>query len=124
MKTNYTKGTLEIDLHSLLESVAPEHRVDLIESLSCDEEIIRHVADQIISRWTENVYSGASWVTAPSDDTRGCALDVAWRRVAKASGEVAKREIERLESALKSREDEIARLNLFIHELHQRRRSY
>lgn len=117
MKINFTKGTLEIDLHTLLESVAPEHRVDLIESLSCDEEIIRHVADQIISRWTESSYSGSSWVTAPSDDTCSCALDVAWRRVAKASGEVAKREIERLESALKSREDDINRLNRFIREL-------
>lgn len=111
MKVNYNAGTIEIDLHGLLGDVAPEKRVELIESLACDDAIIKHVADQIIDRCTENCCSGGSVCTVPADASKACPLDDAWRRVAKASGDVARHEIEKMERALALRDEEIARLH-------------
>lgn len=110
MKTDYKSGTISFDLHGLLMDVCPEKRVELIESLACDDAIIKHVADLIIHRWTENSCSGGSNCTIPADASRGCPLDEAWRRVAKASGDVAKVEIERLERGLKLRDERITDL--------------
>lgn len=104
MNLKFEKGNLVVDFHELLSCIDPEHRPELVESLACDDEIIRHVAAQIISRWTDNCWSGGSYVTAYPDD--GTPLDRAWREVAKRSGEVAKREIERLEEALRQKTEE------------------
>lgn len=123
MKTDYNTGTISFDLHSLLSSVCPEKKVELIESLSCDDAIIKHVSDMIIDRWTENSYSGSSCCTIPADASKGCPLDSAWRRVAKASGEVAKTEIERLERGLAQRDKQIADLHEEIRKLRERRSS-
>lgn len=99
MNVKYDNGELRFDFHELLRYVDPARKQELVESLACDDDIIKHVADQIISRWTESCFSGSSFVTAPADG--GTPLDKAWRAVAKASGDVAKREIERLEDAVR-----------------------
>ena len=97
------KGALEIDLHTLLEYVRKEDTASLAESLSCDDDIIRHVVHQIVHGITENGYSGAHNLGAPAcEDLDRCSpLDWARRRVAKMSGEIAKAEIEDLEYRLK-----------------------
>lgn len=98
MKVNYKEGKLELDLHDLLQNVNKETKMEMIESISCDDHIIKHVTEQIINKWTENFYSGGTNVTASANTHTG--LDWAWREVAKKSGDVAKREIERLENAI------------------------
>jgi len=104
MRVEYKEGNLRIDLHDLLDSVREENIAEFLESVSCNDKVIKHVTDQILDKWTENCYSGGAAVTADADPRWG--LDKAWREVAKRSGEVAKREIERLEEALKRRNEE------------------
>ena len=104
MEIKFNDGNLQIDLHDLLDNIREEDLAEFLESISCNNKVIKHVTDQIIDKWTENVYSGSSNITASAEVYFG--LDKAWREVAKRSGEVAKREIERLEEALKRRNQE------------------
>ena len=104
MNINYKEGKLQIDLHDLLDNVKEGDLDEFLESVSCNDKVIKHVTDQILDKWTENCYSGGSACIADADPRWG--LDRAWREVAKRSGEVAKREIERLEEALKRRNEE------------------
>jgi hypothetical protein len=112
MTATYKDGKLSFDFTDLIDRVAPDDQVALIESLSCSDPIIRHVAAQIMDRWTENGYSGAERCTA-APDTDGPvlvpALDWAARTVARRSGEVAAREIKRLEDALRRANEDLAR---------------
>lgn len=88
--------------------------------MSCDGQIVEFVAQQIVDKWTENgFYSGVSCI-ANADAWTG--LDRAWRNVAKASGDVAKREIERLEDALRRSQEEASRLSSELFNLRESRR--
>jgi hypothetical protein len=98
MKPTYKDGRLNIDLPSLLEEMTVDDKNEMVQAMSCDEMLFDHVAEQIINKWTESGYHGGVHCVAIEHPRYG--LDSAWRRVAKMSGEVAKREIERLESAL------------------------
>ena len=104
MKIKFKDGNLQIDLHSLLDNIREEDLSEFLESISCNDKVIKHVTDQILDRWTENCYRGGSSIDASAEAYEG--IDKAWRQVAKRSGEVAKREIERLEEALKRRNEE------------------
>lgn len=106
MHVKYDKGSLVIDLHDFLSHVDKETKMDMVESLACDDDIIKHVADQILERWTENCFSGGSTYGGDA----WTPLDKAWREVAKRSGEVAKREIEKLERVLRGKDEEICKL--------------
>jgi hypothetical protein len=103
MNARYKEGKIEFDLHDLLQDVSIETKLEMLESLACDDQIIKHVADQIITKWTENCYSGGAACVAGAEPRFG--LDWAWREVAKRSGEVAEREIERLEDAIKYKDE-------------------
>jgi len=105
MNAEFKAGKITFELHDLLGQVSTEQKMEMIESMSCDNEVIKHVSAQIISRWTENCYSGGTASTASDAPTMG--LDWACREVAKHSGEIAKREIERLEDALQCRNKEV-----------------
>lgn len=83
----------------MLEGIPAEAKLELMETLACDNVIIKHVVDQILEGWTENFYHGPMSCTAGDSPNYG--LDWALREIAKRSGEVAKKEIERLEKALK-----------------------
>lgn len=99
MKAKFESGKISIDFTDVLCSMSADEKRELIESLSCDEAVVAFVGQQIIDKWTESgFYSGVSCV-ATAEAYGG--LDKVWRDVAKASGEVAKREIERLEDALR-----------------------
>lgn len=97
MKATYEKGHISFSLEDALQSVDAEQIPDLLQSLSCETKVIDYVAQQIINRWTEDGYHGYTGLAHPQQYS---GLDKAWRDVAKASGEIAKREIERLEDAL------------------------
>jgi hypothetical protein len=106
MNARYKDGKIEFDLHDLLESVSAETKADMLESLACDDDIIKHVTDQIIKQWTKNHYSGGVAYVAEHDPQTG--LDWAWRQVARCAGEVAEREIKRLEDAIRRKDKQHA----------------
>ena len=100
----YKEGNLVIDLHALLDSVPKTDLEEFFESVSCNDRVIEHVTSQILDKWTSSGHSAV--VCATATDQNHNALDRAWREVAKRSGEVAKREIERLETALRRRNEQ------------------
>lgn len=104
MDAKLENGRVSFHLFELFELIPAEMKPELIETLSCDEEIIRHVTRQILDKWTENLYSGSGACSA--QPTPYCALDVARREIALRSGEVAKGEIEALTKSLASTEKE------------------
>ena len=108
MEAEFKNGAIQIDPCHLFEEMDLAQKLELVELLSCDEQIINHVADQIIDRFTENGYGGGVFCSAGVNPVSG--LDKAWRRAAKASGDIARREIERLEDALKSAKDAYSQL--------------
>lgn len=61
MKTEVKGVTLttEIDIVELLSSLDTEAKKTLIEALSCQEDMIRHVTDQILDGYTDNGWCGA-----------------------------------------------------------------
>lgn len=104
MNIQFKDGNLQIDLHDLLDSVKEEDLNEFLETVSCNDKVIKHVTDQILDKWAENSYRSASFINAVAEAPSG--IDKAWREVANRSGEVAKREIKRLEDALKRRNEE------------------
>lgn len=107
MTIKYNKdGKLEFELHSLLECAKDQTKIELIESLACDDAIIKHVTDQILDGWTENCFCGAS--SFEQTDTVYYGLDYARRQIAKRSSEVAKNTIEELEKTIARQKQELA----------------
>lgn len=109
MKINYESGSISFELHDLLCQVSPEQKRDLVESLSCDDELVRFVTQQILDKWTEGGYHAGVYCSAVADPGHS-GLDWAWREVAKRSSEVAKRDIERLEDAVRRQNEQIREL--------------
>lgn len=120
MRTRYDeKGNITLSFQDLLEHLPDADKVDLIEHLSCDDAVIKHVTDQILEGWTENSYHGSVSCEANAEPHRG--LDWARRRVAKLASDVAKTEIEKLETALGSLQKRYQEL---ADEIHARRERY
>jgi hypothetical protein len=102
MNAKLNKGQLTIDISELLDSLSDEDKIELIETLACQDAIIKHVADQILTGWTENCYSGGT-----SYAVEGHApLDLARKRVIELAPEVAREEIERLKRFAKNQEED------------------
>ncbi len=87
-------------------SFTEEQRKDFIERIACEDELIKHVADQIFLGCTENGCYAGTACTASSDPALG--LDYAQRLFAK---HTAAEEIKRLEEALAYREKECAKMH-------------
>ncbi len=94
--SEYTNGMMTIKIDYLLDAMSDYDKLDLAQRLSCDDAIIQHVADQITEGSTEDGSSGGRIYPPSASPTTP--LDKASRQVAKASGEIARKEIERLES--------------------------
>jgi|SRR5689334_2281373 len=109
MKAKLVGGKIELDILELLDALTDEERQQVVEHLSCFEQIIEHVGAQIIDGWTENGFWGAKGC-GPTPFT---ALDKMRRRVAESSGDIAKQQIESLQGAAehaeKSRNEEWAK---------------
>lgn len=97
------EGKVEIDLQDLFRSMSDESKLVLIESLSCEDAIIKHVADQILDGFTENVYSGASGY---GEVDHLSPLDEARRKVAKGASEASEKIISELEWRLKREKEQ------------------
>lgn len=102
MKVTITKEGLCIDIGKLLDSIAPEDKSELFKHIACDSQVIKDVVDQILDGWTLDGWHGRMLLEASEDPKKWEGIDRARRDIAKRSGEVAKKEIERLETALAS----------------------
>lgn len=109
MKAHIIKGSIEIDIYELLESLDDESKLKFIESLACDSMVVKHVADQIITGWTESGCSSGRLCTAESEPALG--LDWAVRQVSLRAGDVARVEIERLQKALCSANKQLSEMH-------------
>jgi len=88
-------GRLSVSVYALLDELTPEEQAEVVESLSCQDAIIKHVADQILDGFTENGSwgyegTGISTISSPTP------LEAARRRVAEMAGDVARRELKRM----------------------------
>jgi hypothetical protein len=93
------KGRLSFDLYDLLGDLSPEQRTQIMDTLACREEVINEVVNQIIDGFTTEGSHGPTGYGGNPDAVHG--IDGARMRIAKASGEIAAREIERLADQLK-----------------------
>jgi hypothetical protein len=100
--TNYLTIKLS-EPKELIELISDEDKIEFMQSLSCEDIIIKHVSDQIIHGCTELGYYGYKGCTGSSPSTP---LDIAIRQVSKCASTIAKKQIESLERALKYQEDE------------------
>lgn len=98
-------GELVINVDDLLQHVTDTQRTLAVQSLSCRDDIIRHVMDQVFTGYTEDHYWGGHSSTRYDPYTP---LDVFRRNISKCAGNIAKEEIERLELALKEKCDELS----------------
>jgi hypothetical protein len=99
MKTQYAEGRLSFDAGAFLDSLPAEEKLSFIETLACDDAVIKHVADQLLDGWTESGQHGGLLCTASPDPQEGNALDFQRRRIARRADAVAAKELQRLEEA-------------------------
>lgn len=122
LTVKYEKGSLQIDIYQLLQAMDEKSKIAFIESLACDDAVIKHVTDQILEGWTESGCHGSQLCTASPQAYHG--IDRAWRQVAKRSDEVAKKEIERLEDALRRKSQELQESHEVNQSLRESLRNY
>ena len=100
MKLQVTKY-LAIELTEpceLVELMREEDKVEFMQSLSCHDSVIKHVAEQIVHGCTKDGFHGG--ITMVSDN-HTTALQKAQREVAMSLSDIASREIKELERAVK-----------------------
>lgn len=117
MKVTYESGVFSFDFAALLDQLNPNDKRALADHLACEDAIIDDVAAQIISGWTEAGSHGSKYATAEPEPTTGLAK--AWRDVAKASGDVARKQIESLEDALQRKTEQVLQLERELRDLQQ-----
>lgn len=120
MKVKIENSKIIFDAIELLEELSGEDQIGLIESLSCQDAVIKHIADQIIHGCTDNGYYGATGCS----ETPHTPLDEAKRFVAEHSGDVAKREIRHLEHLVKLKEESLRKAWEEIHKLRDNKAVY
>lgn len=90
-----------VNLYKAFRAMPEEDKASFLDTLACDDGVIRLVSQQILDGWTDLCSHGGTQCTDLQDVSR-TPLSAAVREVAKRSGEVAQKEIERLERALAS----------------------
>lgn len=99
MKIN-EDGKLVIDIEDIFDNLPSDSITELIERLSCSEQVIKYVADQLLEGWTENGYHGSiGRCLVPSTE-----LEIARGKIEKGAGDIATKRIAELESLVKSAE--------------------
>lgn len=106
--------------NELIELISDEDKVDFMQSLACDDIIIKHVTDQLIGGCTDGGYYGSSVWSSESEPSTP--LDIARRAIAKSYSKFALDEITSLESSLKrSNESKDEYMNKYYDLLHKRK---
>ena len=98
ISTNIDGEFFKINVVDLLSSLSGDQENKLIQQLACSDQVIKHVADQIINHCTDDGYTG--WQESGHEPSTP--LSIARREVSKGSSDLAKREIEDLERKCKS----------------------
>jgi len=80
-----------------VESLSEEEKTDLIDALSCEDDIIKNVTDQIVHLTTDNGSHGS--VTSKASPSTP--LSLATQEIAKNSSKIATREIKGLKREVK-----------------------
>tara|TARA_R110000787_G_scaffold238339_1_gene344610 strand:- start:71 stop:439 length:369 start_codon:yes stop_codon:yes gene_type:complete len=88
--------------NELLELIEDEDKIHFLQSLSCNKIVFKHVADQIISGWTENGYHGSIGEVQSTPNT---IIQNAVRIIAKNASAIADDQITELEIKLKEVEE-------------------
>ena len=101
-------GVVTVPIRMLLERARDADLVGFLDDLSTREAVIKHVADQIVAGCTDQGSWGARGVDVAMPTT---ALDVAQRRIAEMSSEIARDEIARLVGMVEARDKTIVELN-------------
>jgi hypothetical protein len=91
-------GKIILDIFDLLGELCSDQRNEIIDLLSCRDEVIDEVTNQIIDGMTTQGSHGA--IGAGGDPAAVHGIDGARMRIAKASSDIAAREIERLGVAI------------------------
>lgn len=107
------------DATALIDLMNAEDRAEVIESLSCYDDVIKHVAGQISHPYggTENGFSGSSRCDIERFTGDGTVLDNARYQVALSSGEAAASVIESQARMLTSQKAELDKLQDEIYKL-------
>lgn len=111
---------LSLDLYDLLGAIGDDARNHLIDTLAVRNEVIDEVMNQVIDGFTTNSSHGPCGLGGNPDAVHG--IEGARMRIAKASGDIAAREIELLGDALKRAEARINEGWKAYHELLEQRR--
>jgi hypothetical protein len=97
MKVTLEGHHLKVDVSDLISELDATEVRYVVDSLSCHEDVIKDVTDQILGGWTD----GASRGWSHSGDAHPhCALDIARRRIAEGASDVARQEIKDLKKSL------------------------
>lgn len=115
MKIDLSDGKIHIDISELLDSIDKTKKEEFVDALAVNEEVIESVVLQITDGWTPLNSHGYIGYTS---DTPSTAIDKARRTIAKGASEIAKREIEILENAVRAEKERSREL---LHEIHELR---
>ena len=93
-------GEICIDVMDVFYNTSDNFKLELIERLSCEDVIIKHVMDQVLNGCTENGYSGSEVI----DNLRlGSELQQARERIRQQGNNLLVKEINRLREVLENR---------------------
>lgn len=112
MRAEIVDSKLQIDVVDLFEHLDSDTLMSIADHVAITDQVIEFVTQQILDGWTEMDSHGGKLANASPSPCTG--LDKAVREVAKRSSEVAKIEIERLETALKMERNEVGRLRMVL----------
>lgn len=100
MKLN-EDGTLSfnVDIYEFLDSLSDEKSIELAESLSCQNAVIKHVTDQLFDGYTENGCHGAKVY----GDLPTTQLELSQEKVRKLGNRLLIKEVERLRRRLEDK---------------------
>lgn len=105
MNFNEQTGQITLDAYDLIHSIPTEQQKSLIESLSCSDQIIRHVMDQVFYGLTDNGFGGGVWLSGHAEDNS--AIVDFQRKIALKANEIAEKHILRLEAKNKELTDKV-----------------
>lgn len=100
MKLN-EDGTLSfnVDIYEFLDSLSDEKSIELAESLSCQNAVIKHVTDQLFDGYTENGCHGSKVY----GDLPTTQLELSQEKVRKLGNRLLIKEVERLRRRLEDK---------------------
>ncbi|MBX2848952.1 MAG: hypothetical protein KTR16_11570 [Acidiferrobacterales bacterium] len=112
MKLENAKVTITVeDPNEILEAMQPDDKMDFLQALSCHDEIIEYVMQQVFTGWTEGGFHGSMVC-----DWNGSSILQQFQRklIEIGADDMAKKRIEELERYMKrsdEREAELQRIN-------------